>query len=120
MNRPSRAIRLLLTIAVSGVVFFGPVPEAQGKVHVVKILEKDPNKAATWVFEPADIDIAVNDTVVWEWHADDKHSATADDGSFDSKEIKGRGKKWEHKFTKAGDVPYSCTPHPFMVGTVKV
>jgi plastocyanin len=116
----TRTLRVLLTIAVSGIVFLGPVPEAQGKTHVVKILEKDPKKAATWVFEPADIDIGVNDVVVWEWHADDVHSATADNGSFDSGEKKGRGIKWEFKFTKAGDFPYSCTPHPFMVGTVKV
>lgn len=118
MNQPSRTIRLLLTIAVSGIVFFGP--EAQGRDHVVKVLERDPNKAATWVYEPADIQVGVNDTVTWVWEADDKHSATADNGSFDSGEKKGRGTKWQFKFAKAGDYPYSCTPHPFMVGSVKV
>jgi plastocyanin len=119
MNRVSRATRLLLVIAVSGIAFFGPVPAARADKGV-RIWEENPNKAATWRYDPADITVKVGETVTWEWVADDKHSVTSDNGAFDSGEKKGRGTKWSFKFTKAGDFPYSCTPHPFMVGSVKV
>lgn len=119
MNHLSRMTRLLLAIAVSGVAFFGPAPPAQADTLVL-VLEEDPDKAATWRFEPENVTVKVGETVVWEWRADDKHSVTADNGAFDSGEKKGRGTKWQFKFTRAGDYPYTCTPHPFMVGSVKV
>lgn len=53
-------------------------------------------------------------------HAQDRHSATADDGSFDSGVKQGSGTTWEHRFTTPGEIPYSCTPHPFMTGTITV
>jgi plastocyanin len=121
MNHPSvfRTTRLLLAIAVSGIAFFGPIPEAQAQQKVL-ILEQDPNNASTWRFEPADITVPAGTTVVWQWQADDEHSATADNGAFDSGVKRGRGTTWSFKFAGPGEFPYSCTPHPFMIGTVKV
>lgn len=121
MNHPcrSRTIRLLLVMAVSGIAFFGPAPAAQAQQRV-QILEGNPNDASTWRFEPADITVPAGTTVTWEWVADDEHSATADNGAFDSGVKRGRGTTWSHRFDSPGDFPYSCTPHPFMIGSVKV
>jgi plastocyanin len=121
MNHPTlfRTTRLLLTVAVSGIAFLGPVPEAQAAT-VVGIVENDPDNAASWGYEPADITVPAGTVVVWEWRGRDKHSATADNGAFDSGVKQGVGQKWEFKFATPGQYPYSCTPHPFMVGTVTV
>jgi plastocyanin len=121
MNHPTlfRTTRLLLTVAVSGIAFLGPVPEAQAAT-VVGIVENDPDNAASWGYEPADITVPAGTVVVWEWRGRDKHSATADNGAFDSGVKQGVGQKWEFTFSTPGQYPYSCTPHPFMVGTVTV
>ncbi len=121
MNHPTvfRTTRLLLAIAVSGIVFFGPVPSAQANATVV-ILERDPDNASTWGYDPADVTIPAGSSVVWEWRAQDEHSATSDNGAFDSGVKRGSGHRWEFKFTTPGEYPYSCTPHPFMYGTVHV
>ena len=44
---------------------------------------------------------------------------TATDKSFDSGMIE-PGSSWSHTFNQAGTFTYSCTPHPFMKGTVVV
>jgi plastocyanin len=70
-------------------------------------------------FNPADIHSRVGEDVVW--HFDDKgveHTATADDGSFDS----GKQKEGEftHAFAEPGTYGYHCSIHPEMKGTVTV
>lgn len=115
----SRTVRLLLALAVSGIAFFGPVPSAQAQQRVM-IIEPDPNNAATWGYEPADITVPAGTTVIWEWRAQDRHSVTADNGAFDSGVKQGAGQTWEYNFATPGEYPYSCTPHPFMLGSVKV
>lgn len=115
----SRTIRLLLAIAISGIAFFGPVTTAEAQQRVL-VLEENPNDASTWRFEPAEITVPAGTTVTWEWQADDEHSVTADNGAFDSGTKRGRGTTWEFRFAQPGTFDYTCTPHPFMIGTVKV
>lgn len=115
----SRGTRLFLTLAVSGVAFFGPLHEANAD-QTVRIIEPDPKKADTFKFDPAEITIGVNETVLWKWEGGDKHSVTSDTGVFDSGEQKGKGKEFKFKFTRPGDYPYSCTPHTNMTGVVRV
>lgn len=115
----SRATRLLLALAVSGLAFYGPVQDASAD-QTVRLLEPDPKKADTFKFEPGDLTVKVNETVHWVWEGGDKHSVTSDTGVFDSGELKGKGKKWSFKFTRPGDYPYSCTPHSNMTGIVRV
>lgn len=47
------------------------------------------------------------------------HTATSDDGAWDSGLI-GPGETWEREFSDPGRHEYHCTPHPFMTGTVVV
>jgi plastocyanin len=123
----SRTIRLLVAIALgglvitmSGIALFKPVPTAaQGQAQVA-IVEPDRGNASTWKFDPAEITVKAGTTVAWDWKGQDKHSVTADDGSFDSGVKQGMGQHWEYRFDTPGDYAYSCTPHSFMVGKVTV
>jgi plastocyanin len=111
-----------LAIALSsGALLFRALPRAHAAdgPHV-GIVEPDPNNAKTWKYDPADITVKPGTTVVWDWKGKDKHSVTADDGSFDSGVKTGMGLRWDHRFDQPGDYQYSCTPHPTMIGVVHV
>ena len=72
-----------------------------------------------YAFKPATITVAAGTKVVWTNHDDDPHTATADDGSFDSKGL-GQGDSFGRVFTQPGRYPYHCAAHPFMKGVVIV
>jgi plastocyanin len=87
--------------------------------HVVKVADtdRDPQK---WTWVPEVVNVKVGDTVTWDMNgAQVAHTATADDGSWDSGYIN-PGSKWTHKFTAAGDIHYHCTPHPWKKGVIHV
>jgi plastocyanin len=69
-------------------------------------------------FQPADLTVAVGDSVVWENKDPFPHTATSK-GAFDSTEI-AAGKSWQFTPTAAGDFPYVCTYHPTMKATLRV
>ena len=77
-------------------------------------------------FHPQIIRVQVGDTVTWS--NDDRtlfqtpntrHTATANDGSFDSGKLK-EGDSYTFTFTKAGYIPYQCTVQAGMTGAVVV
>jgi plastocyanin len=70
-------------------------------------------------FARASVTIDVGDTVTWSNEGPTPHSATADDGSFDTG-VFDDGQSRSHTFDQAGTFSYFCTPHPFMKGTVTV
>ena len=70
-------------------------------------------------FAPAAVTVNVGDTVTWTNAGPSPHSATANDGSFDTG-VYGEGGSRSHTFDQAGTFSYICTPHPFMKGTVTV
>lgn len=72
-----------------------------------------------FAFSPATITVDVGDTVSWSNRDGVQHSATADDGSFDTGLLR-RGQSDSHTFTEAGTFAYHCTPHPNMTATVVV
>ena len=110
-----------LAIVLSGAGFsLGTLPARAAEGPHVGILEPNPSDAKTFRYDPADITVKPGTTIIWDWKGKDKHSVTADDGSFDSGTKTGNGLRWEHKFDAPGDYPYSCTPHNGMVGTVHV
>jgi|SRR5918999_158620 amicyanin len=71
-------------------------------------------------FEPAEVTVAVGDTVTWTNNDSVPHDVTAD--SFSSGEAGGMagGDTFEHTFEEAGSFDYVCTVHPGMDGTVVV
>jgi len=70
-------------------------------------------------FEPADIVVHRGDTVRWEFGGVLPHTVTADDGSFDSG-IQQPGGTFTFTFDTLGTFTYTCTLHPFMIGSVTV
>jgi plastocyanin len=70
-------------------------------------------------FSPASVTVAVGDTVTWHNSGKEPHTATADDGSFDTGTINSGG-SGSHTFDSAGTFSYICTIHPNMKGTVRV
>jgi LPXTG-motif cell wall-anchored protein len=74
---------------------------------------------ADFNFSPATITINEGDTVTWNNNGPTPHSATANDGSFDTGILK-KGASGSHTFSQAGSFSYYCKPHPFMKGTVVV
>lgn len=70
-------------------------------------------------FQPAVVEVNVGDTVVWANEDDRDHTITADDESFDSGKL-GNGKRFAHRFTKAGEYTYHCDYHPRMKAKVVV
>jgi plastocyanin len=99
----------------------GAVPNVQqvAQNHVVKVADtdRDPQK---WTWVPEQVTVKVGDTVTWDMTgAQVSHTATADDSSWDSGYITPNA-KWTHTFSKAGDIPYHCTPHPWKKGVIHV
>jgi plastocyanin len=70
-------------------------------------------------FVPASVTIRAGDSVTFVNDDDDAHTATADDGTWDSEGLNQR-QSWTHAFAKAGKVAYHCTVHPMMHGTLVV
>jgi plastocyanin len=70
-------------------------------------------------FDPPSVTVRAGDVVTFVNDDDDAHTATADDGSWDSEGLN-QGQKWSHTFAKSGKVTYHCTVHPFMKGTLVV
>jgi plastocyanin len=64
--------------------------------------------------------IKAGDTIVWQNQDRMTHTATADDGSFDTGNIAAGSTSKPITFNKAGDVPYHCEIHPSMTGAVQV
>jgi plastocyanin len=70
-------------------------------------------------FGPSTININAGDSVTWNNRGPTNHTATANDGSFDSGNLN-RGQSYTKRFDSAGTYSYICTPHPFMTGRVVV
>ncbi len=70
-------------------------------------------------FGPSTITIKVGDSVTWTNSDAVTHTATADDGSWDTGSIS-KGESKNTTFNTPGTYTYHCTPHPFMKGTVVV
>jgi plastocyanin len=70
-------------------------------------------------FNPPSLIVAAGQKVTFVNDDDDAHTATADDGSWDSEGLNQR-EKWTHEFTKAGKITYHCTVHPNMHGALVV
>jgi plastocyanin len=70
-------------------------------------------------FTPGTITVHVGDTVTWTNNGPTDHTATANDGSFNTGTLK-KGQSASHTFTKTGTFAYICSIHPFMKGTIVV
>jgi plastocyanin len=78
----------------------------------------------TDAFSPNPIQVGVGTTVTWTNNDAQPHTVSSGEnatpsGLFNSP-IMAPQATFEHTFTEAGEIPYFCTLHPNMVGTVSV
>jgi plastocyanin len=74
---------------------------------------------ARLAFDPAQVEILVGDSVTWANTDLAPHTATAEDGAWDTGTLE-RGGRGRITFNAPGDYPYFCAYHPHMKGTVWV
>ena len=87
-----------------------PEPAASGKTHTVLIRRSS--------FEPARLEVAAGDTVLWKNEDIVTHTATAK-GTFDSRNVRPE-QSWSYTTSEKGSFPYICTLHPTMQGVLVV
>jgi len=68
-------------------------------------------------FNPPALELAVGDTITFTNEDAAPHTATADDGAFDTGRL-GRGESATVTVSAAGEHAYKCLVHPSMKGTV--
>lgn len=89
-----------------------PAPSgAAAKSEKVEIVE--------FAYQPDPVTVQVGGKVIWQNEDTAPHTATADDGSFDTGTIE-KGKLGSETFKEAGTFTYFCAIHPTMHGTVEV
>lgn len=72
-----------------------------------------------FAYNPDPVRIQVGGKVTWLNEDSAKHTATADDGSFDTGTLE-EGKLKSETFKEPGTIEYHCTIHPEMHGTLEV
>lgn len=89
-----------------------PAPSGEArKSEKVKIVE--------FSYEPDPVVVQAGGKVIWQNEDTAPHTATADDGSFDTGTIE-KGKLGSATFKEPGTYTYHCEIHPSMHGTVEV
>ena len=89
-----------------------PAPSGEAaKSEKVQIVE--------FTYEPDPVVVQVGGKVTWQNEDSAPHTATADDGSFDTGTID-EGKLGSATFKEPGTFTYFCEIHPTMHGTVEV
>jgi plastocyanin len=110
------------TVAVSGTPAPTPAPSAVAPQRATPIAHAAAAGSVAirdFSFGPSSITVHVGDTVTWANAGPTDHTATANDGAFDTGTLKA-GQSGSHTFASAGTFAYHCTLHPFMRGTVEV
>lgn len=72
-----------------------------------------------FLYEPEDLTVTAGATVTWANSDKAPHTATADDGSFNTESIS-QDQEGEVTFDEPGTYAYFCEFHPFMKATVEV
>ena len=98
-------------LAMGLLLVWGCQGKGGGQVHRVEM--------KTMGFAPAELTVAVGDTVVWANHDIVPHTSTADSRQFDSGNVT-PGSEWSLVVRQTGRIPYTCTFHPTMKGVLLV
>src|SRR4051794_2344682 len=85
----------------------------------VKPVEGDAVSIKDFAFGPMALQVAVGTTVTWSNDDETAHTATADDGTFDTKSLQ-PGSSGTFTFDRAGTFSYHCDIHPTMKAEILV
>ena len=106
--------RKLAVFALVAGIFLSPLlTTSQASAEVFEVEIKG------FTFHPANLTVKPSDVIVWTNKDIAPHTATADDGSWDSGELTESGVA-RIEMTKAGVFPYFCVFHPSMRGEIMV
>lgn len=130
MNKLLLVVVVILVLVGGGYYFMSQQSQAPAEdvfVEEETVVEESGNamvggtavEIQNFAFSPATLTVKVGDTVTWVNQDSVGHSATADDGSFDTG-VLSQGESNTVTFTEAGTFGYHCTPHPNITGTVIV
>ena len=119
-----RRMMLLMTVAALVVVSTLFVVSASGAhKHPTAKAQKHPTRTVLiqgFKFKPANITIKPGTKVRWINKDSTQHTATANNGAFDSGFLR-KGQRYARTFKRAGKkYAYHCEPHPHMMGSVTV
>jgi plastocyanin len=106
-----KTILRLAALSLVALVLFAPTAGAQGETMTVSIKNS--------AFDPANATVAPGTTVTWVNNDQVPHTATANDGAFDSGTLQ-PGQSYSFAFDKPGTYAYHCNIHPYMTATVTV
>jgi nitrite reductase (NO-forming) len=104
-----------------------PPPGDAVQVSITKDGWLDPANAEN-AYDPKEVSIRVGDTVTWTNDDTTLHTVTSGtsdgivgtpSGAFDSGFL-AEGATWSYTFDEAGEYPFYCSPHPWMIGKVVV
>ncbi len=106
-DRISRRTALALASAVLASRWFGgkAIAADGGQTHIVEIRD--------FVFAPERIEVRPGDRITWINRDIAPHTATADDGSWDSGELR-RDEEWQMTVEAGMKTDYYCRFHPMM------
>src|SRR5215213_1964163 len=107
----TKTVLRLAALSLVALVLFAPTAGAQGKTTTVSI--KD------FAFNPSNTTVSPGTSVTWVNNDQTAHTATANDGAFDSGTLQ-PGQSFSFTFDKAGTYAYHCNIHPDMTATVTV
>jgi plastocyanin len=106
-----KTVLRLAALSLVALVLFAPTAGAQGKTTTVSI--------KNFAFNPPNATVAPGTPVTWVNNDQVSHTATANDGAFDSGTLQ-PGQSYSFKFDKPGTYAYHCEIHPYMTATVTV
>jgi plastocyanin len=106
-----KTILRLAALSLVALLLFAPTAGAQGKTMTVSI--KD------FAFNPPNATVAPGTTVTWVNNDQVPHTATANDGTFDSGTLQ-PGQSYSFAFDEPGTYAYHCNIHPYMTATITV
>jgi plastocyanin len=106
-----KTVLRLAALSLVALVLFAPTAGAQGKTTTVSI--------KNFAFNPPNAPVAPGTPVTWVNNDQVSHTATANDGAFDSGTLQ-PGQSYSFKFDKPGTYAYHCEIHPYMTATVTV
>ena len=101
----------LAALSLVALVLFAPTAGAQGETMTVSI--------KNFAFDPPNTTVSAGTTVTWVNDDQVPHTATANDGAFDSGTLQ-PGQSYSFAFDKPGTYAYHCNIHPYMTATVTV
>src|SRR5215203_5565706 len=106
-----KTILRLAALSLVALVLFAPTAGARDKTMPVSI--------KGFAFNPPNATVAPGTTVTWVNDDQAPHTATANDGAFDSGTLQ-PGQSYSFVFDKPGTYAYHCNIHPDMTATVTV